>query len=139
MPVFSDISASLGVNPRQLHSNFSSSRALLFTHLSNPTFNERNLIFTSGQRELKYQLFLFMLPCPIPFIVFTVSFQSLPPFPLLLRAEAFPTGTIHCDLKCQLSSWEWSVCKLRKACTCEFLVCIRPSWFIVLKALGGGS
>lgn len=26
------------------------------------------------------------------------------------------------------------MCKLQKACVCEFLVCIRPSWFIVLKA-----
>lgn len=100
MPVFSDISASLGVSPRQLQSNISSSCVLLITHLSNPTFNERNLIFASGQRELKYQLFLFMLPCPIPFIVFTMSFSCLPLFPLLLRAEAFPTGPIHCDLKC---------------------------------------
>lgn len=72
--VLSDISTSLGVNLRQLNSNLGSSCALLITHLSNLKFNERNLIFTSGQSELKYQLFLSMLPGPIPFIVFAMSF-----------------------------------------------------------------
>lgn len=86
--IFLDISTSLRVNPRQVNSNFSSGCAAPITHLSNTKFNERNLIFTSGQRELKNQLKnppKLMLPCPIPLIVFGISFccNTLPPTPPL--------------------------------------------------------
>lgn len=97
MTIFSDISTSLEVNPRQLSSNFSSSYVLLITHLSYPKFNERNLIFTSGQEELKYQLGFIHAALSNSFNCLCNVILLPPPFLSLFRPEAFPARTIHPD------------------------------------------
>lgn len=94
MPLFSDISTSLGVNPRQPNSNVSSSvlcwlLIFLIQHLI------RDIWFSHLGKGLKYQLCFIhaalsnSLNCPCNVIL-------LPPlFLLLFRTKAFPTGTIH--------------------------------------------
>lgn len=96
MPVCSDISTSLGVKPRKVKSHFSSGCALLITHLSNPKFNDRNLMFTSGQEELKYQLFFIHAALSNSFnCLCKVILLPPSPFLLLFRTESFSARAIH--------------------------------------------
>lgn len=118
-----------------------------FILLSNAEFGERNSSFITGQGGLEYQLLFCRIASSNSFNWLCSIIDCSPPTShsplliLLFRAKTFPNGNYPlCRLKCWLSSWEWSVCKLTKPVLVNFWFALdhRPSQFIVLQSLEGG-